>query len=44
MTVGLILGAALFVGVAILSEKNALWLPVIVLLVAAAANAFKEVM
>lgn len=44
MTLGLILGAALFVVAAILSEKNALWLPVIVLAAAAAANAFAGVM
>jgi len=44
MTLGLILGAALFAVAALLMERHALWLPVVVLVAAAAANAFAEVM
>lgn len=39
MTLGLIIGAGLFVGAAIAGEKHALFIPAVVLLVAAAANA-----
>lgn len=42
MTLGLVLAAALFIIGAVASEKNALWLPAILLLAAAAANAFAE--
>lgn len=44
MTLGLILGACLFIVAAVASEKNALWLPAVLLAAAAAANAFAEVM
>ena len=40
LTVGLFLGAVLFVTAAVLGERNALWLPVVVLIAAAAANTF----
>lgn len=43
MTAGLIIGAVLFIIIALAMEKNALWLPVIVLVAAAAANAFAGV-
>ena len=44
MTPGLILGAALFVLAAWLTEKHALWLPAVVLIAAAAANLIAEAM
>lgn len=43
MTIGLILAAAIFIVAALAMEKNGLWLPVILLLAAAAANAFAVV-
>ena len=39
MTAGLLLGGAMFVACAILGERNALWIPAIVMLVAGMANA-----
>jgi hypothetical protein len=42
--VGFLIAAALFVVAAIASEKNALWLPVILLAAAAVANAFAGVL
>ena len=36
MTIGLIIGAVMFVLAAILGERHALWIPSVVLLVAAA--------
>jgi hypothetical protein len=44
MTTGCILGACLFIAAALLSSKNVLWLPAVVLIAAAAANVFAEVM
>jgi len=44
VTPGLILGAALFVLAAWLTEKHALWLPAVVLIAAAAANLIAEAM
>lgn len=44
MTIGLVIAAAIFIVAALAMEKNGLWLPVIVLLAAAAANAFAGVM
>ena len=38
MTIGLIIGAALFVLAAVLGERHALWIPGVVLLAFAAAN------
>jgi len=39
MTFGLFLGAGLFIACAVLGEKHALFIPAVVLLTAAAANA-----
>lgn len=44
MTVGLLIAAALFTACAIAAEKNALYIPVILLVAAAAANAIAGVM
>jgi hypothetical protein len=44
VTTGCILGACLFIVAALLSSKHVLWLPAVVLIAAAAANAFAEVM
>jgi hypothetical protein len=38
MTIGLLLGAGLFLACAVLGEKHALYIPAVVLLTAAAAN------
>jgi hypothetical protein len=38
MALGLLLGAALFIAVAVLGERNALWIPGVVLIVAAVAS------
>ena len=38
MTIWIVLGAAMFVSTAIMGEQNALWIPALVLIFAAAAN------
>ena len=42
MTLGLIIGACLFIVCALSADKSVLWVPAILLLAAAAANAIAE--